>query len=45
VAAYDEVHAHKVMALVKEADNSNSTHPHISLVAQRVMTWSQSVAA
>jgi hypothetical protein len=43
LAAYDEVHAHKVMA--KEADISNSTNPHISLVAQRVMTWSQSVAA
>jgi cytosine deaminase len=34
LAAYDEVHAQKVMALVKEADISISTNPHISLVAQ-----------
>ena len=34
LAAYDEVHAHKVMALVKEAGISISTNPHISLVAQ-----------
>jgi cytosine deaminase len=34
LAAYDEVHAHKVMALVKEAEISISTNPHISLVAQ-----------
>jgi cytosine deaminase len=34
LAAYDEAHAHKVMALVKEADISISTNPHISLVAQ-----------
>jgi cytosine deaminase len=34
LAAYDEVHAHKVMALVKEAGVSISTNPHISLVAQ-----------
>ena len=34
LAAYDEVHAHKVMALVKEARLSISTNPHISLVAQ-----------
>jgi cytosine deaminase len=34
LAAYDEVHAHKVMALVKAAGISISTNPHISLVAQ-----------
>lgn len=34
LAAYDEVHAHKVMALVREAGISISTNPHISLVAQ-----------
>jgi cytosine/creatinine deaminase len=34
LAAYDEVHAHKVMALVHEARISISTNPHISLVAQ-----------
>jgi cytosine deaminase len=34
LAAYDEAHAHKVMALVKEARISISTNPHISLVAQ-----------
>jgi hypothetical protein len=45
LAVCDEVYAHKVMALVKEAGISNSTNPHISLVAQRVMTWNQSAAA
>ena len=34
LAAYDEVHAHKVMTLVKQAEISISTNPHISLVAQ-----------
>ena len=34
LAAYDEVHAHKVMALVKKAEISISTNSHISLVAQ-----------
>ena len=34
LAAYDEVHAHKVMAQVKDAGISISTNPHISLVAQ-----------
>ncbi len=34
LAAYDEVHAQKVMALVKDARISISTNPHISLVAQ-----------
>lgn len=34
LASYDEVHAHKVMALVKEAGISISSNPHISLVAQ-----------
>ena len=34
LASYDEVHAHKVMALVKEAGISVSSNPHISLVAQ-----------
>lgn len=34
LAAYDEVHAQKVMALVKEAGISITSNPHISLVAQ-----------
>ena len=34
LAAYDEVHARKVMDLVKEANISVSTNPHISLVVQ-----------
>jgi cytosine/creatinine deaminase len=34
LASYDDVHARKVMALVKEAGISISTNPHISLVAQ-----------
>lgn len=34
LAAYDVVHANKVMALVVEAGVSISTNPHISLVAQ-----------
>jgi cytosine deaminase len=34
LAGYDEVHAHKVMGLVKDARLSISTNPHISLVAQ-----------
>jgi len=34
LAAYDEVHARKVMDLVKEANVSVSTNPHISLVVQ-----------
>jgi cytosine deaminase len=34
LAAYDEVHAHKVIGLVREARLSVSTNPHISLVAQ-----------
>ena len=34
LASYAEAHAHKVMALVKEAGISISTNPHISLVAQ-----------
>lgn len=34
LAAYDEVHARKVIALVAEAGVSVSTNPHISLVAQ-----------
>jgi cytosine deaminase len=34
LAAYDEVHAQKVIALVAEAGISISTNPHISLVAQ-----------
>lgn len=34
LAAYDEVHARKVMDLVKEANVSISTNPHISLVVQ-----------
>lgn len=34
LASYDEVHAHKVMALVHEAGMSIATNPHISLVAQ-----------
>src|SRR5207245_7802459 len=32
LAAYDEVHARKIMDLVKEANVSISTNPHISLV-------------
>jgi len=31
LAAYDELHAQKVMSLVKEADMSIATNPHISL--------------
>jgi len=34
LAAYDEVHAHKVMNLLHEAEVSISSNPHISLVAQ-----------
>jgi cytosine deaminase len=34
LAAYDEVHANKVMDLVVQAGVSISTNPHISLVAQ-----------
>ena len=34
LAAYDEVHAHKVMNLVREAGVSISSNPQISLVAQ-----------
>jgi cytosine deaminase len=34
LAAYDEVHAHKVMELVKQANISISSNPHISLVVQ-----------
>ena len=34
LAAYDEVHARKVIALVAEAGVSIATNPHISLVAQ-----------
>jgi cytosine/creatinine deaminase len=34
LAAYNEVHAHKVMDLLKEANVSISTNPHISLVVQ-----------
>lgn len=34
LAAYDEIHARKVIALVAEAGVSISTNPHISLVAQ-----------
>ena len=34
LAAYDEVHARKVIALVAEAGVSITTNPHISLVAQ-----------
>ncbi len=34
LAAYDEVHAHKVMNLLHEAGVSISSNPHISLVAQ-----------
>src|SRR5947207_14827285 len=32
LAAYDETHAHKVMDLVKEANISISSNPHISLI-------------
>ncbi len=34
LAAYDEIHAHKVMNLVREAGISISSNPQISLVAQ-----------
>ena len=34
LAAYNEVHAHKVMDLLKEANVSISSNPHISLVVQ-----------
>ena len=34
LAAYDEVHAHKVMDLVKQAHISISSNPHVSLVVQ-----------
>jgi cytosine/creatinine deaminase len=34
LSSYDEVHARKVMALVRDAEISISTNPHISLVAQ-----------
>jgi cytosine/creatinine deaminase len=34
LAAYDEVHARKIIALVAEAGVSIATNPHISLVAQ-----------
>jgi cytosine deaminase len=34
LAAYNEVHAHKVMELVKQAGVSISSNPHISLVVQ-----------
>lgn len=34
LAAYNEVHAHKVMDLLKQADVSISSNPHISLVVQ-----------
>src|SRR5260370_41224665 len=34
LAAYDEVHARKVMDLVKAANVSISSNPHISLVVQ-----------
>jgi cytosine deaminase len=34
LAAYNEVHAHKVMELVKQANVSISSNPHISLVVQ-----------
>ena len=34
LAAYNEVHAHKVMELLKQADVSISSNPHISLVVQ-----------
>lgn len=34
LAAYDEVHAQKVMALVRDAGISITSNPHISLVAQ-----------
>ncbi len=34
LAAYNEVHAHKVMELLKQANVSISTNPHISLVVQ-----------
>ncbi len=34
LAAYNEVHAHKVMDLLREANVSISSNPHISLVVQ-----------
>jgi cytosine deaminase len=34
LAAYNEVHAHKVMDLLKQANISISSNPHISLVVQ-----------
>src|SRR5258708_37456578 len=34
LAAYNEVHAHKVMDLLKQANVSISSHPHLSLVVQ-----------
>ncbi|HEV2581655.1 MAG TPA: amidohydrolase family protein [Ktedonobacteraceae bacterium] len=34
LAAYNEVHAHKVMELLKQAEVSISSNPHISLVVQ-----------
>jgi len=34
LAAYNEVHAHKVMELLKQANVSISSNPHISLVVQ-----------
>jgi cytosine deaminase len=34
LAAYNEVHAHKVMDLLKQANVSISSNPHISLVVQ-----------
>lgn len=34
LAAYNEIHAHKVVALLKQADVSISSNPHISLVVQ-----------
>jgi len=34
LAAYNEVHAHKIMDLLKEANISISSNPHISLVVQ-----------
>ena len=34
LAAYNEVHAHKVMELLKQAQVSISSNPHISLVVQ-----------
>jgi len=34
LAAYNEVHAHKVMDVLKQANVSVSSNPHISLVVQ-----------